>query len=531
MNIAFINPPFFPKYSRGSRSPAVTKSGTVYYPIWLALAAGVAEKNGHTITLIDAPAEAISVEETMSRLFEFKPEIAVIETSTGSISSDLRFAEEVKQKLNDVFICLVGNHVTAVDKETLEQSKLVDAIARNEYEATIVDLADRLEKKESLKDVLSLTWRKSEEIKVNGHRPALTQEDLDSMPFASEIFKRFCHPRDYFFAAGRFPQMMIYTGRGCPYLCTWCVYPQNFYGHTYRHRSPQSIAAEFKYIEENFPEVVEVTIEDDTYTVFKKHTIEVCKLLIEQKNKLTWTCNVRADLDEETMRWMKKAGCRLVIVGFESGSNEILKLMKKGVRIEQFTAAENARKAGLLIHACYMMGNRGETIETMNETLELAKKLNTDTAQFFPLMLYPGTEAYDWAKKEGLITAKTWDDWLTPEGLHNTVVGTHDLKSEEIVDFCNYARREYYLRPAYLIMKLKNIAKHPSELIRTIKAFFTFYKHLFGKESKSNRNKFRYRIIGGNKELGIKESVRDVTNPKHTNDSTKTKTHQKETVM
>ncbi len=92
-----------------------------------------------------------------------------------------------------------------------------------------------------------------------------------------------------------------------------------------------------------------------------------------------------------------------------------------------------------------MMGNRGETLSTMNETLELAKKLNTDTAQFFPLMIYPGTEAYDWAKKEGLITAQNFDQWLTPEGLHNTVVGTHDLKPQEIVDFCNYARREYYL--------------------------------------------------------------------------------------
>ncbi len=246
--------------------------------------------------------------------------------------------------------------------------------------------------------------------------------------------------------------------------------------------------------EDNFPEVVEVTIEDDTFTVYKNHTIEVCQLLIKQKNKLTWTCNVRADLDEETMRWMKKAGCRLVIVGFESGSNEILKLMKKGVKVEQFKAAENAKKAGLLIHACYMMGNRGETLETMNETLELAKKLNTDTAQFFPLMIYPGTEAFEWAKQEGLITVDTWDQWLTPEGLHNTVVGTHDLKPQEIVDFCNYARREYYLRPEYFAMKLKNIITHPSELKRTVKAFLTFYKYLFNGKNRENKEKFDRKI-------------------------------------
>ncbi len=229
------------------------------------------------------------------------------------------------------------------------------------------------------------------------------------------------------------------------------------------------------------------------------------------------------------MRWMKKAGCRLVIVGFESGSNEILKLMKKGVRVEQFNAAENARKAGLLIHACYMMGNRGETLQTMQETLTLAKRLNTDTAQFFPLMLYPGTEAYDWAKKEGLIIAKTWDDWLTPEGLHNTVVGTHYLSANEIVDFCNYARREYYLRPAYFLMKTKNILKHPSELRRTLKAFFTFYKYLFGKEGRNNKSKFESKFESTS--LDVKETKKSLVESNPIVKSTKSKVSPKETVM
>ena len=168
--------------------------------------------------------------------------------------------------------------------------------------------------------------------------------------------------------------------------------------------------------------------------------------------------------------------------------------MKKGVRVEQFKAAENAKKTGLLIHACYMMGNRGETLETMNETLELAKELNTDTAQFFPLMIYPGTEAYDWAKENNLITAKSFDEWLTPEGMHKTVVGTLDLTPAEIVDFCNYARREYYLRPAYLFMKIKYVLLHPSEWRRTIKAFSRFYKYLFNSNNKLNRRKFGPKI-------------------------------------
>jgi radical SAM superfamily enzyme YgiQ (UPF0313 family) len=374
----------------------------------------------------------------------------------------------------------------------MQENPVIDAIARKEYEDTILELSRAISHNSSFEDIKALTWRNKGQVIANSPRPDM--QNLDDIPFASSIFKRFCSPQNYFFSAGRFPQVMVYTGRGCPYLCSYCVYPQNFYGHKYRHRSPENIAAEFKYIEENFPDVVEVTIEDDTFTVFKKHTIEVCKLLIAQKNKLTWTCNVRADLDEETMQWMKKAKCRLVIVGFESGSNEILKLMKKGLRVEQFRTAENAKKVGLLVHACYMMGNRGETLETMNQTLELAKKMNTDTAQFFPLMIYPGTEAYEWAKKEGLINAKSFDDWLTPDGLHSSVVRTHDLSAQEIVDFCNYARREYYLRSGYLFMKFKTVFSDPLEFKRTVKAFFTFYKHLFNKNNKENKKKFEERL-------------------------------------
>ncbi|MEI7811046.1 MAG: radical SAM protein [Ignavibacteria bacterium] len=488
MNVAFINPPFLPKYSRGSRSPAVTKSGTVYYPVWLALAAGVAEQNGNNIILIDSPAEVLDFEQTFERLKEFNPNLAVIETSTGSFTNDVKFSEELKKIFPGIFVCLVGNHVTALHYESMNENPEIDAVARKEYEDTVVELAQALTNNESLENIKALTWRNQDKIIANPPRP--DKMNLDDIPFASQIFKRYCNPKNYFFSAGRFPQMMVYTGRGCPYLCSYCVYPQIFYGHNYRHRSAESIAMEFKYIEDNFPEVVEVTIEDDTFTVYKKHTIEVCQKLIAQNNKLTWTCNVRADLDVETMKWMKKAGCRLIIIGFESGSNEILKLMKKGLKTEQFTAARNAKKAHLLVHACYMMGNRGETLSTMKETLALAKKLNTDTAQFFPLMIYPGTEAYEWAKKEGLINAKTFDEWLTPDGLHNTVVRTHDLTGDEIVDFCNYARRQYYLRPGYLIMKFKNILFHPAELRRTVKAFLTFYKYLFNKDYKKNKKKF-----------------------------------------
>ena len=240
---------------------------------------------------------------------------------------------------------------------------------------------------------------------------------------------------------------------------------------------------EFQYIADNFPDVHEVVIEDDTFTADKKRVVEFCNLLIERKlnKRLRWLCNARDDLDYETMRVMKKAGCRLIIPGIESGSQTILNNIKKGTKVEQFYSyVANAKKAGLLIHACYMVGNQGETKETMQQTLDLALKLNTDTAQFFPLIPYPGTEAYDWAKANGFIV-ENYEDYVLEDGSHNTVLSMPDLSSQEMVEFCNNARRKYYLRPSYILHRIWTGLKDPSDLKRSVKAFGRLKKYLFKK--------------------------------------------------
>lgn len=194
--------------------------------------------------------------------------------------------------------------------------------------------------------------------------------------------------------------------------------------------------AEFEYIAANFPDVKEVVIEDDTFTANKKRVLDICRLLVEKKlnKRLKWLCNARVDLDLETMLAMKKAGCRLIIPGIESGSQQILDNIKKGTKVEYFYQyVANAKKAGLLIHACYMVGNQGETRETMEETLRLALRLNTDTAQFFPLIPYPGTEAYQWARENNYIETD-YEKYCLPDGTHNTVLSLPDLSAGEMVD-------------------------------------------------------------------------------------------------
>ncbi len=273
---------------------------------------------------------------------------------------------------------------------------------------------------------------------------------------------------------------MIVTGRGCPFHCTYCVLPQTMQGHKYRKRSTESVVQEFLYIRDNFPGVKEIMIEDDTLTADRKRCRELSEALIATGgHRIPWSANSRADVDYETMCLMRKAGCRLFCVGFESGDQTILDNIKKSITLDKITAfVRDAKRAGILVHGCFMVGNRGETRETLETTLRFAKELNPDTAQFYPIMVYPGTSDYEYFGEKGWIVSNDFRQWLTPDGLHSSVVSNPDLRYEELVAFCDRARRSFYLRPSYMFDKLKQIIANPGEAKRIIKAALTFFRYL-----------------------------------------------------
>ena len=477
MNILILNPPFIGKFSRTSRSPAVTKGGTIYYPFWLAYAAGVLEQNGFCVKLIDAPAQGWDMDAVFSHLSDWQPDLAVIDTSTPSIYEDVKSAEKIKQRFSSCFICLVGTHPSALPEETLKLSDKIDAIARREYDYTLLDLAKALDQLEDLSSVLGLSFRRDGTILHNQDRPFI--ENLDDLPFASQVYKQHLDIRKYFFAAAEFPMVMIITGRGCPHRCFFCVYPQTFHGRRYRFRSPENVVAEFEYIVKNLPEVKEIGIEDDTFTANRQRTREICKLLIERRLKIKWYCNVRVDLDFDTMRLMKQAGCRLVTVGFESANQQVLNNIHKGVKVEQIKQfVRDTNKARILVHGCFMAGNPGDTKSTLKDNLRLAKQFNCDSMQFYPLLVYPGTEAYDWAKRNNYILTEDYAKWANREGGYNCIIRLPELSEEEIVTQCNQATKEYFLRPHFIFKKLLQILTHPSEIKRTFMAAITFFRYL-----------------------------------------------------
>jgi len=471
MKILFINPPFLSSFSRSQRSPGVTKGGTIYYPYWLGYAAGLAEKNGFEIKLMDCAVKDVPLRSTIDEIERYSPSLIVVDSSTPSIYNDVEFADNLKRSLPSSYILLVGTHPSALPEETLKISGGgVDAIAIGEYDVTVSELAQTISGKRDPNDIAGLYTRK-------GFTPARKHlEDLDILPFISSIYKRFLDINDYYFAASDHPMVMMITGRGCPYGCFFCVYPQTMHGKKYRQRSARNVVDEFKYVRKELPRVREIVIEDDTFTVDTKRVREICRLLIEENVRMKWSCNVRVNLDLETMRLMKKAGCRLLIVGYESGSQKVLDGMKKKIRLEESRSfAENARKAGLLVHGCFMVGNPGETKETMRQTFDFAVELDCDSAQFYPLYIYPGTEAYEWAKNECMIKKDvTYRDWLTASGKHNAILDMPGISAREMIEFCDKAYLRFHLRPRYILKKLVQLFTSPSEGIRSLRSALNF---------------------------------------------------------
>jgi radical SAM superfamily enzyme YgiQ (UPF0313 family) len=489
MRIVALNPPFLPKFSRESRSPAVAKSGTLYYPMWLAYAVGYLEKNGHEVLLIDAPATGLDVEMIAEKVREFKPEMAILDTSTPSIYSDVEVGVQLKEVMGKLFLVMVGVHVSALPEETLALNGKIDSVAFGEYDETLVELASLLEKSgnsdSGLSSVRGIAFRDSSgKIVRNEHRPYI--EDLDAIPFVSSVYKKFLDISPYFYGHSRHPIIVMVTGRGCPFKCTYCVVPQTLQGHRYRKRSIQSIVDEFRYIRDNFSDVKEIMIEDDTLTADKNRCKEFSQALIDAGlTGIPWSANSRAEVDYETMRLMKKAGCRLFCVGFESGDQQILDNIRKSLTLDKIHAfVKDAKKARVMVHGCFMVGNRGETKDTLEKTLALAKKLNPDTAQFFPIMVYPGTSDYTWFEEKGWIVTRDFRKWLTDDGLHSSVVSNPELAYEYLVAFCDRARREFYLRPSYMVSKFFQMLTTPSESKRIIMGGKNIFKYLFAPSRK-----------------------------------------------
>jgi hopanoid biosynthesis associated radical SAM protein HpnJ len=385
--------------------------------------------------VVDAPPHKISIEQTVEMGKEF--ELLVLFTSTPGFDVDVKIAEMMKAANPRLKVCFVGPPVTVEPEKSLNASTAIDFVIRREFDHQIVAYANGT----PLEEIPGASFRKDGAVVNNPEAPMI--ENLDELPWVSKVYKRDLDVRNYNVPFLLNPFVSLYTSRGCPAMCTFCLWPQTHSGHRWRLRSSDDIVNEVKYIRDNFPEVKEIFFDDDTFNYRKERTIELCSKL--KHLGVTWSCTSRVTTDYDTLKAMKEAGCRLLIVGYESGDPQILKNIKKGATIdmaERFTA--NCKKLGLVIHGDFIVGLPGETRESIRKTIDFAKKLDNETIQVSIAHPYPGTEFYEYAQKNNLISIGSIVD---ARGNQLPKVVYENLDEAELMDWVERFYSEYYFRP------------------------------------------------------------------------------------
>ncbi|MBS1872665.1 MAG: hopanoid biosynthesis associated radical SAM protein HpnJ [Acidobacteria bacterium] len=433
MRTLFLNPPSFEGFDGGasSRWPASREIESYWYPVWLCYPAGMLPDS----KVVDAPPHGLSIESTVAMAKDF--ELLVLYTSTPGFHVDVKIAQMMRDVNPKMQVCFVGPPVTVEPEKTLRENSVIDFVVRREFDYQIANYA----KGKPLAELPGVSFRHNGEFVHNAEGGYI--ETLDELPWVSKIYKRDLDFRRYNVPFLKHPFISMYTSRGCPAMCTFCLWPQTHSGHRWRLRSAEDVAAECKWALENFPGLQEIFFDDDTFNYRKERTIQVCKHL--EKLNMTWSCTSRVTTDFDTLKAMKDSGCRLLIVGYESGDQQILKNIKKGATIDmarRFTA--NCQKLGLTIHGDFIIGLPGENRETIRRTIDFAKDLDVETIQVSIAHAYPGTEFYDFANKNGLISIEGMTD---EKGHQLPNVVYEGLDRAELVDWVERFYGEYYFRP------------------------------------------------------------------------------------
>ena len=433
MRTLFLNPPSFEGFDggAGSRWPASREIESYWYPVWLCYPAGMLPDS----KVLDAPPHKVSIDQTVQMASDF--ELLVLFTSTPGFNVDVKIAEMMRDLNPKMKVAFVGPPGTIEPENTLRASTAIDFVVKREFDYQIRDFAQG----KPLDEIPSVVFRKNGGFQNNPDAPVI--EDLDALPWVTKTYKRDLDFKRYNVPFLLHPYISFYTSRGCPAQCTFCLWPQTHSGHRWRLRSSDDIVNECRYALENFPGLKEIFFDDDTFNYQKARTIELCSKL--KKLNFTWSCTSRVTTDYDTLKAMKEAGCRLLIVGYESGDQQILKNIKKGATIDmarRFTA--NCKKLGLTIHGDFIVGLPGETPETIRKSIDFAKELDVETIQVSIGHPFPGTEFYDHVKKNGLITL----DAMTDNSGHQLPNYSYPgLEKGELVDWVERFYGEFYFRP------------------------------------------------------------------------------------
>lgn len=456
MKTLLLNPPSFEGFDggAGSRWPATREIESYWYPVWLGYPAAMIPES----RVLDAPPHGVSPQETVEIAKEY--DFVVLFTSTPGFYSDIRLAEMMKAAKPDIKIAFVGPHVTTQPEKSLMASDAIDFVTHREFDYSVTEFASG----QPLEQIKGISFLRDGQVVHTEPRPPL--EDLDALPWVTPIYKRDLDVKRYNVPFLLYPYISFYTTRGCPAKCTFCLWPQTFDGHAWRQRSVDDVAREVEQALKLFPEVKEIFFDDDTFTIGKERVLALCEKF--KPLNFTWSCTSRVHVDLETLEAMKAAGCRLFIVGFESGNPQILKNIKKGATVEQGRKfMTNCRKVGIAVHGDFIIGLPGETKETIEETLKFAKELDCETIQVSIGHAYPGTEFYEYVEANNYLRV---DKEMTDESGHQLPhIEYPGLSRGEMMEAVEDFYSKYYFRPRIVFRILKNAIFDATERQRLYK--------------------------------------------------------------
>jgi len=474
MSALFLCPPSFDGFDggAGSRYQARREVTSYWYPTWLAQPAALVPGS----RLMDCPPHGIGVDECLRVASGY--DHVIIHTSTTSLRNDCRVAEAIKERRPSTCIGFVGAHAAVLPVETLKASPAIDWVGRKEFDFTCKEVAEG----RPLAEVDGLSFRREGKIIHNRERALIT--DMDVLPWVADVYRRDLQIEKYYIGYLQHPYVSLYTGRGCPAQCTFCLWPQTIGGHKYRVRSAQNVADEMAYLKQSFPQAREFFFDDDTFTANLPRAREIARKLAPLG--LTWSCNSRANLEYDTIRQFKDSGLRLFLVGYESGNADILRRIKKGVTLEEMRAFTRAcHRAGVMIHGTFVLGLPVETKETIEESIRFAQELDVFSIQVSLAAPYPGTELYEMARQHGWFARRDKTDIVHEDGFQTSALEYPGLSKEEIFDSVERFYHRYYLRPRPILRIIKTMLEDKQVCVRRLREGYEFFRSMAARRSMS----------------------------------------------
>ncbi len=445
LKILLISPP------QGLSTEHIEAPKFQVHPLGLLYIAGVLEKSSYNVSILDAFSFGKSLEEIKNKIVDFMPDIVGITAMTLMACDAYEVAKTVKQINRATVVVMGGPHATAMHEEVLNIGD-IDIAILGEGENCMLEICDSIEKKNDFNTIKGIVFKSNGMITKTDSR--LKFDELDKIPFPAyhllTDFKDY-NPPPHWGKRGKFAS--IITSRGCPYDCSFCSVTRSW-GKKYRYRSPENVISEIEYLNDNCG-VSFLSFRDSIATLHKSRLIDICKGILEKGLKIRWNCNARTnEVDLELLSWMKRAGCKSIFYGIESGNEQILSQFKGLKKDDIRQAISITDKVGIEPHGFFMFGLPGETKESMSETIAFAKSLKLHTAGFTTVTPFPGSRLWDYSLDHNLLLTMDWNEY----NLKGRPVSKYvNLSSDDILDAQKKAFREFYLRPKIIYYQLKNI--------------------------------------------------------------------------